>query len=92
MVSMPFKTGTIRLSFVVPAKNASRLDHCMAAVGDYAISRGDQIELLICGSVCQGEAPEGVRFVEADSLYKGECVRAGVRASQGEVVIVCDDG
>jgi len=88
---MSLETTGPSLSFVIPVKDVSRLEHCIEAVRQYGVRNGEQIEILICGGVDRLDERGCARFVKTNSSQKGDSIRAGMCASKGEVAIVCDD-
>lgn len=78
------------VSFVVPSKQDWRVPDCVTKLRAFANRQGIPLEVLVCGELAEGRSVPGASFLEVRPPLKGNCVRAGVAASTGDIIIVCD--
>jgi dolichyl-phosphate beta-glucosyltransferase len=88
------------LSIVLPAFNeAARIGKTLERIGAWAARREPRPEIIVVddgssdatAAVVEAHAASGVRLVRLDrNLGKGAALRAGVLASRGEHVLLCD--
>ncbi len=79
------------ISFVIPVKNDPRIQECTNHLQHYIRDRVLNAEIIISGSGhISGASVHSSKYVPAMPASKGNAVRAGVLASAGEVICVCD--
>jgi dolichyl-phosphate beta-glucosyltransferase len=78
------------VSVVIPSKADLRTEHAIKILRGWQDNLDLQFEIIVCGELAQGQVFEGARFIKVHPALKGACVKAGVLASHGSVVVVCD--
>lgn len=78
------------VSFVIPVRRDPRVGQCLNELRKYAVSESLQAEIIICGEFDDGESTKDTRFIKVVPAYKGRCIRQGILASTGDVIVVCD--
>jgi hypothetical protein len=78
------------LSFVIPVRRDDRVTGTVRRLQAWAVANRLAIELVIIGEQGARGVPPGVTWIERRPARKGRCVRDGVLASHGEVVLVAD--
>jgi dolichyl-phosphate beta-glucosyltransferase len=78
------------VSFVIPVRRDPRVSYCLNELRTYAASESLQAEIIICGEFEDEESTKDTRFVKVVPAYKGRCIRQGILASTGDVIVVCD--
>ena len=89
-----------RLSVVVPAYNeATRIGRTLERIGAFTATLSGGAELIVVddgsgdgtSEVVRGAAPPGLRLMRLDrNRGKGAALRAGVAASSGSEILICD--
>lgn len=78
------------ISFIVPVRKDPRVSQCVNQLRAYMASESLNAEILICGEQEDWKSANDAKFVRVVPADKGRCIRQGVLASTGDIVIVCD--
>jgi hypothetical protein len=78
------------VSVVMPVRRDDRVVRTVERLLAWAEARAIGIEMLIVGEPGTAGVPEAARWIERRPARKGRCVRDGVLASRGELVVVVD--
>jgi hypothetical protein len=78
------------ISFVIPVRRDPRVNQCVKDLHAYAASESLKAEIIICGEFEEEESMKDTKFIKVVPAYKGRCIRQGVLASTGAVIVVCD--
>lgn len=78
------------ISVVIPVKIDSRAESAVLKLKEWQHLTGNSIEVIVCGELTTDQKCSGLRYIDVVPAYKGDCVRSGILASHGEIVLVCD--
>lgn len=80
----------MNLSVVIPIRRDTRAGEAIAELRSWAVRRRIEIEIIVCGQLLPAQHFDGVLVLPIVPALKGQCVRDGVMASKGAVILVCD--
>ncbi len=80
----------MRVSVVIPILRDSRAGESIATLRAWAARRGIAVEIIVCGELLPAQSVGGALVLPVVPALKGRCVRAGVMASKGSAILVCD--
>jgi hypothetical protein len=78
------------LSIVIPVRRDPRVDSSVSILLAWGRAQERPLEILVCGEPLSGQTVAGARFLRVVPAQKGACVAAGVLASHGSQILVCD--
>ena len=78
------------ISVVIPVKRDIRAESAVRKLEKWQHLIGDSLEVIVCGELTAGQACSGLRCIDVVPADKGTCVRTGILASHGVIVLVCD--
>jgi hypothetical protein len=90
MMSQELYSKNSAISFVIPVRRDPRVNQRVKELHAYAASESLQAEIIICGEFEEEESTKDTKFIKVVPAYKGRCIRQGVLASTGAVIVVCD--
>jgi hypothetical protein len=78
------------LSVVIPVWRDQRAASAISALYSWAAGRNLPVEVIASGELLPRQSLEPARVVHIVPALKGRCVQAGVLASRGSAILVCD--
>jgi hypothetical protein len=78
------------ISFIIPIKRDFRVIQCIAELQKYILTESLNAEIIICGDFEALNLTEDVILIKTVPAYKGACIRRGIFASVGDLIVVCD--
>lgn len=78
------------ISVVIPVKCDIRAESAVRKLKKWQRFIGDSLEVIVCGELTAAQACSGLRCIDVVPADKGTCVRTGILASHGVIVLVCD--
>jgi hypothetical protein len=80
----------VRISVIMPIWRDHRAGGSIVALHEWAAKSPWDVEIIACGEQLPGQLLEPARLLHICPAHKGRCVQAGVMASIGSRIIICD--